>query len=191
MKSFFDRYVGVFCVAMILMCIAGIARAQYNEAVLQVTPPDKHTDGSPIVNAITYRWEKQSGTAWSSLATTTVPTYKQTGLSVGTHCYRARAIVNGVQSEPSNTGCKTVTQPAPNPPTLTVIETVAGYLYSPVFPITESGARSTVFAGLTKVGSPCEGPTLFKYQGIEWKKPVRWRAANWADQSLKVAAPCS
>jgi len=173
-----------------LAATTGYAQVPYNEARLQWTAPATHTDGSPIVNAITYRVEKQSGTAWSSVTTVSTTTYAATGLGTGTHCYRVRAIVGGVQSAPSNTGCKTVTQPAPNPPVLTVVEVVSGYLYSPVFPITESGARSSVFAGLTKVGSPCDGPTLFKYQGIEWKRPVRWRAAAWADQSLKVAAPC-
>lgn len=97
----------------------------WNEARITGTAPTQHVDGTPIVGAITYQIEKQTGSTWTPIATSSTLAYTQAGLVVGEHCYRARAVVGGVPSDPSNVACKTVVQPAPQPPVLRVVDGIA------------------------------------------------------------------
>jgi hypothetical protein len=174
----------------IVLMLAGVAHAQ-GQAVISWPAPTTHVDNTPIVLPITYQVEKQSGTAWNIVATVSALTYTHTNLAVGAHCYRVRAIVNLVASDPSNVACKTVVQPAPRPPVITVTDLVAGSDHAPVFIVLADGTRSSTWVGFARVGTECEGPTLFRYLNTEWRKPVQWSIRRGINTPARVAAPCA
>lgn len=71
--------------------------------VLTWTAPTQHTDGSPITGALSYVVEQQSGTSWPALGSTSATSMQ---VSAPTGCWRVIAVVNNVQSAPTNPACK-------------------------------------------------------------------------------------
>lgn len=175
------------------MLIAGQAFSQ--QAVLTWTAPTTHTDNTPIVLPITYQVEKQAGTSWDVLTTTSALTYTQTGLAVGEHCYRVRAVVNSAVSDPSNAACKTIPQPPPRPPVLTVVQVVADSNHSPVYLLTQSGSRDQRYkdaCGYIPVGAACSGPVVYSFRGASFRRVSETDVKPWgASCAGFVVAPCS
>ena len=156
------RYVRAFCLALGLLCLAGIAQAQqaWNENRLTWSAPTTCTSGQPIANCpVTgYRIERASSQtgAFAALGTSQTTSYTHTGALAGQNCYRVVALSAAGNSVPSNVACKTNVEPSgpPNPPTnLTVVETTA-YNVRPNLQrfAFERGSR----AGTIRLGAACD-----------------------------------
>jgi len=156
------RYVRAFCLAIGLLCLAGIAQAQqaWNENRLTWGAPTTCTSGQPIANCpVTgYRIERASSQtgAFAALGTSQTTIYTHTGALAGQNCYRVVALSASGNSVPSNVACKTNVDPSgpPNPPTnLTVVETTA-YNVRPNYQrfAFERGTR----AGTIRLGAACD-----------------------------------
>jgi len=156
------RYVRAFCLALGLLCLAGIAQAQqaWNENRLTWSAPTTCTSGQPIANCpVTgYRIERASSQtgAFAALGTSQTTSYTHTGALAGVNCYRVVALSASGNSVPSNVACKTNVEPSgpPNPPTnLTVVETTA-YNVRPNLQrfAFERGSR----AGTIRLGAACD-----------------------------------
>lgn len=151
-----------------------------------------------------YRVERAavSSGPWATLATVagTVLTYTHTGAAAGVNCYRIVALPAGMPpnlaSQPSAHLCKTNVEPlppiTPNPPSdlRFVTPLVGGQNMPPVFTVLADGSRSSTVGGFAEVGTPCEGPVLFRYRNKDWRKPVTWTPWN-TSATAKVAAPCA
>lgn len=178
---------------ILALAFAGVAHGQ-GQAVLTWVAPTTHTDNSPIVLPITYQVEKQAGTAWNIITTTSALTYTHTGLAVGEHCYLVKAIVNSVPSDPSNTGCKTVVQPPPRPPVL-VVEVVAGMDHAPVYKLTQENRRDERYkdaCGYVPVGAACSGDVLYEYRKAKFRRVNESDVKPWDSACTgNVVAPCS
>lgn len=198
--------IGALAALILALCCVGVARAQEppgtrptachmatpaNAACIVWTAPTLNDDGTPIVLALTYRVERQAGTGWAAVATTSELRHYVTGLAPGTHTFRVVAIAGGRESLPSNTGARDVPQPAPLPPVIQVVRVVVDSNESPVFTVLANGTRSNTFAGLATVGTECTGPELFRYLGVGWRAPVTWNRRVGISASARVAAPCS
>ena len=92
------RYVRAFCLAIGLLCLAGIAQAQqaWNENRLTWGAPTTCTSGQPIANCpVTgYRIERASSQtgAFAALGTSQTTIYTHTGALAGQNCYRVVAL---------------------------------------------------------------------------------------------------
>ncbi len=126
------RLTAVVTFALVLFGVTHPALAQTpcakvadNKAHVCWTAPETYTDGSPIVLAITYDVEQQSGSTWTKVASAiTARDWTSGVLTPGTYVYRVRAIVAGVSSDPSNTGTKNAVSPTPNAPTVIIVAAV-------------------------------------------------------------------
>jgi hypothetical protein len=198
MKSFFDRWLDEFCLVILALVCAAVARAQTpcakvadNRAHVCWEAPIVNTDGTPIVLALTYDVEQQTGTTWTRVATGLTSLDWTSGvLTPGTYTYRVIANAGGRSSDPSGTANKTATNPQPLPPSIQVVQVVIGVDHAPVFTVLSDGSRSTTVGGFASVGTPCEGDVLFRYRNRDYRKPVAWKP--WStSSSARVAAPCS
>jgi hypothetical protein len=99
-------------------------------ATLSWFPPTSRIDGSPLVVADHRIWRDANGEqVWGLVATVSggIATYVDDNLFNGTYCYRVTARDSfGLESDPSNTACKTVTiggnNPRPLAPTGLVVQ---------------------------------------------------------------------
>jgi hypothetical protein len=123
------RLIGAFALILLALCITGIAQAQVtcpkvadNRAHVCWAAPITNTDGTPIILALTYNVELQSGATWTRVATGISATDYTSGvLTAGTYVYRVTAIAGGKSSDPSSTASKAVENPTPNAPTIIVV----------------------------------------------------------------------
>ena len=207
-RSFFDRWVGEFCLLVLALVCAGVAQAQSgtrvtpchaatpnNAICITVTAPTMHEDGTPIVLPITYRYERQAGSAWTVLTTTSATLHYLTGLSPGTYSFRVLAIVGGRESLPSNVAGRDVQQPATAPPVIHVVQVVIGMDHAPVYLLTQSGQRDQRYkdaCGYIEVGRACEGPVVYTFRQARFRRVSEADVKPWgASCSGFVVAPCS
>lgn len=119
---------------LLLAAIGGTAHGQalpWNHDRVSWLAPTTCDNGDPIsaCPVTGYRVETATtatATTWTARGTTAanVLTLTVTGLTPGPHCYRVIALAS-VNSAPSTVACATTTPPAPNPPVLQTIDTVA------------------------------------------------------------------
>jgi hypothetical protein len=129
MKLTSHRFIASLAATLFLMCVYGIASAQVtchkvadNRAHVCWAAPITNTDGTPIILALTYNVELQSGATWTRVATgITATDYTSGVLTAGTYVYRVTAIAGGKSSDPSSTASKAVENPTPNAPTIIVV----------------------------------------------------------------------
>lgn len=115
----------------ILAVLEGIAYAGTVTATW--VNPTSYVDGTALVAADISRTRVEYGTCSGTAFGTRIGDIIATGattsvtatLPAGTYCFRAFTTAKGVESASSNLITKVVPQPAPSPPTLTVIDAVA------------------------------------------------------------------
>lgn len=164
-----------------------------NAICIMWTAPATNTDGTPIVLPISYRLERQSGASWVPVITTDLRQHYLTGLTPGTYTFRVSAIVNGAQSDYSNTASRDATAPpppVPQPPVIQVVQVTIGVDHAPVFTVLADGSRSTTVGGFAAVGTECRGPVLFRYRNKDYREPAAWKPWNTSTR-VRVAAPCA
>jgi hypothetical protein len=110
--------------ALAALLAAGVASAA--TASLSWTPPTANVDGSAITGTITYNvYQGVQGATPAKVqsALTTASATVTAGLTPGTtQCFTVTAVVNGVESAQSNSGCAAVSYPTPGAPTqITVV----------------------------------------------------------------------
>lgn len=138
----------------LLALIGGPDTAQAGQATVSWTNPSANTDGSPLpasqITGSVVEWGTCSGAAFGAPAGETTTAGAATSvviesLAPGAYCFRVATRANGLQSEWSAVAAKAVPFPAPNPPTIVTVESVAlertwwGYRY----------------AGTVALGVPC------------------------------------
>jgi hypothetical protein len=162
MKLSEHRIVGILALALMALCMTGIAQAQqaWDENRISWMAPTTCTSGHPIANCpVTgYRVERaasQTGT-FATVATSATTSYTHTSAAAGVNCYRVIALSASGNSAPSNVACKTNVQPSgpPTPPTnLTVVETTAFNVKPNLQRFAfERGTR----AGTIRLGAACD-----------------------------------
>lgn len=120
-------------VAVLSLLLAGLltpARAQTGTRRVTLAWEDTANPAGTVYNA--YRLPAACGTpeggatTWVKLNATpvNVKTYQDNAVGIGTYCYRVTAVLNGLESEPSNTAGATVGPFAPGALTLRVTVTV-------------------------------------------------------------------
>lgn len=202
------RWIGILAVALLALCVTGIANAQVpcakvadNKAHACWAAPATHIDGSPIVLAITYTVQRQSGTTWVNEPTgTNISTtdWVSPVLAPGTYTYRVFAMVGGQAGEPTTAASKAATTP-PNPPGTPagfVIAQVTIEIVAPAFKVVREHGRTRAgdFVALVPVGRDCSGPVLFRKNGYSFRQVVltasdsTWQDAGPAPRT--AAAPC-
>jgi hypothetical protein len=115
----------------VCLIISGVASAQTvnRRAVLTWQAPTTCAGGATITNCPVrgYSVQKLEGTAWTEIGTTTstVLTYTESNLALGTHRYRVLATSDNGPSAPSNEVSKVIDVPgAPGSVVVTVTVTV-------------------------------------------------------------------
>jgi hypothetical protein len=188
------------CLALGTLCLAGLAQAQtaWDTNTITWDAPTTCTTGQPITNCPVTQYQIQraasSSGSYAQVGTSTTTTYVHQSAAAGVNCYRVVVVAAQGSSVPSTHVCKNNVQPSgpPNPATNVrlVTEVVSGVNYAPAFTVLTDGARSTTVAGFVAVGTPCEGPVLFRYRNKDWMKPSAWKA--WSTPTTaRVAAPCA
>ncbi len=127
---------------------ASLARA--GTATLDGTPVTKNTDGSTITVPVTYSvFQGTQGQANKPSIVTglTTPHFVVTLPGGTTVCFEMTAVAGGAESVRSNEGCKTIPNPIPNAPVLTV--TVTAY---------ERHNNHVILVGKVAVGVACGAP---------------------------------
>lgn len=111
--------------------VAGVAMAQTatRQAVLTWQAPTACAGGSPIANCPVrgYSVQKRQGTSWVEIGTTasSVLTYTESNIALGSHSYRVLATSDNGPSAPSNEVTKIIDVPgAPGSVVVTVTVTV-------------------------------------------------------------------
>jgi hypothetical protein len=168
-------------VFLVIGVLCGVARAA--DATLTWTHPTAFTDGTPLTPAMLANTRIEFGScAGAAFGTKTgevnlAPTFLTTtitGLAPGTWCFRAYsktiAIYGGLESAPTGVVSKVIPFPAPNPPVLSTIVTIAYELrqYS-------GGTLRFVQVGTVKLGAPCGVPLVGQYAqftGAKITKPT-------------------
>ena len=212
-RSFFDRWVGEFCLLVLALVCAGVAQAQSgtrvtpchaatpnNAICLLWTAPETNVDGTPTVLPLTYRVEHRVGTgAWATIVTSTsARQHYATSLAIGRHEFRVYVNCPGcLESAASNVGARDATAPPiiPNPPALQVVQVVIGMDHAPVYLLTQSGQRDQRYkdaCGYIEVGSACEGPVVYTFRQARFRRVSEADVKPWgASCSGFVVAPCS
>lgn len=190
--------------ALVLLGVSSQASAQaqpWNTNIISWDAPTQCTNGQPIsfcpVVGYTLQRSPVSSGTYVDLGTTaaTVLTFRHDLALAGVNCYRVigRATPPVLNSMPSNFVCVTNTLPTqPNPPTNTriVAPSVAGLSHSPAFGVSGDGSRSNTVVGFAVVGTPCEGPVLFRYRSLDYQRPTIWLPWPSTSSADRVAAPC-
>lgn len=193
--------------ALLILSALTSAPAAAQTACVQVAPnrahvcwarPSTYTDGSGIsvATVITYSVELQQGTSWVNAANSISGTDWTSGVLLpGTYTYRVIACVGSTCSDPSNTGAKSVSQPVPNPVTITIAATDdPGANRTPVARILDPNGtprRGEVF-GLVPLGRACTGPVLYRYRSQNWRRVTVQPSELWGTSSTaNLAAPCA
>jgi predicted phage tail protein len=172
--------IGLFCLALGAMCVAGYAQAQTsgtrvtpcnaatpNDALcVQGDAPTANTDGTAITGVLSYRLEQRVGTAgaWVTGASQATLQWYVTGLAPGTYYFRAYAKVNSIESAASNTVNAPTTAPPPPVPNAPVLRVTKVTISSDRAPVYEVLLDEQTFAavrggkvGTVKVGNVCDG----------------------------------
>ena len=168
--------------------------------------PTQNVDGSAIptsgpgsITGTLVRWGSCSGAAFGTaigeqFVTAPATSYRVTGLApAATYCFIAfTRNTFGSQSIASNVGSRTINAPMPNPPTLTTIAVVAGINMSPLYRINTDGSRGTTVLGFIPTGSACAGPVVYRYRGVNYRRPADFSSVKWWGSSVttSAAAPC-
>lgn len=217
MTSFFDKYVGRFCIGMLLllaMCVKAEAQTAWDTNILNWVAPTQCVDNTPITNCpVTgYRIEQSAtatGTFTTLISVGTVLTYSHTGVSAGQHCYRLIALSNSGNSDPSNVACRTNVRPPspPQPPVLTIaalagleipLDSRDGFTRTVAYTVTANGPG--VLAAFCKITTPAVSGPVFTYRNQNYCKPLanhpRTGAPNCAfvkgvSADAVIAAPCA
>lgn len=130
----FPRHLPLFCLAVWLLCAAGVARAQsWDTNTIRFTAPTTCTTGQAIsACAVTlYRIERAASATgtYAQVGTATASPFVHTGAAEGINCYRVTALsANGPSAPSTPPACRTNVRPVgpPNPPTdVVVVETIA------------------------------------------------------------------
>lgn len=89
------------------------AHAQTHEVTLSWEPSTQHTDGTAITGLVTYNlYAGISGQAANRVqANITGTSVKRTAIPANVWCWHVRAVVNGVESDPSQIVCADFTAP--------------------------------------------------------------------------------
>lgn len=95
----------------ILICLlcAPLALAQSTSAVLSWSAVTTFTDGKPVTGPVTYNvysYQKSDPGKAYLVRSTDQLTTTRTGVSPGEWCWLVRAVVAGVESDPSPSACK-------------------------------------------------------------------------------------
>jgi hypothetical protein len=155
-------------------------------ATLTITPPTTYTDGTTIVDPITFKiYEGPQGvpnkTLIASGLTGTTQTF--TGLPSGANaCFNGTAVVNGAESDLSNEVCKFINAPYPIPPTLKVAITT-------VYQVTNVTNGFTLTAVGTVAGSsPCSTTQYVNGYFVVNRSLVKWTGTK---KPVVVVAKCN
>lgn len=192
----------VVAAGLCLIVTGLVTSAQAATVMVGWTNPTAYVDGTALpasdITRTTVVWGASATTMTSSKVVTGAGTSTTIDLAPGTWFVSARTTAKGTDSVLAGTVQHVIVQPAPNPPTgLTVVAVVAGLNMSPAFKVLSDNTRSSVIAGFVKVGTPCSGPTVFKYRDLPYcivpRETVAWWKPPLADvlSPPRVAAPCA
>lgn len=187
-------------VAAGLCLLAGLVQAA--TVTVSWTNPVRYVDGTALpasdITSTTIVWGASATAMTSSKVVAGAATSTTIDLAPGTWIVSARTTAKGTDSALAATVQHIIVQPAPNPPTgLTVVAVVAGLNMSPAFKVLADNSRSSVVAGFVKVGTPCSGPSVFKYRDLPYRivprETIQWWKPPLADVQSppRVAAPCA
>lgn len=165
------------------------------------TNPTANIDGSALPSTQITKTTIVYGTT-SSMTSSKIVTGAATSttldLAPGAWFIAAKTTANGNDGNLSTVVTHMVPQPTPNPPTgLSVVAVVADLNMSPAFKVLADNTRSSVVAGFVRVGTPCSGPSLFKYRDLAYcivpREALSWWKPSLADvrSPPRVAAPCA
>jgi len=153
----------LFALAAVIVAEAQTPACPWDASCISWTPPTAYTTGEalPLSAIASYRIEAATASAgpWTALATVPAPTttYQRRPVS-GTNYYRVVAVlVGGPISAPGLSNPDATTQPAPNPPIVTVAGT--GYRLD----LGYYNQIKIAAIGLVPVGAPC---LSFTAQGL-------------------------
>lgn len=168
-----------------------------NAICIVATAPTLREDNTPITGTLTYRTERQSGSSWVAVGTTSVPRVYVENLSPGTYTFRMIAIEGAVESAPSNTASREATAPPPSPPKAPVIQVVKVTIssdYAPVYRIAGDGKSLTyTMFGLVPYGRTC-GEYVTTWRKLAWHRIVIRNPEKelWGTKDAsELAAPCA
>lgn len=94
-----------------LLCAPLVLAQSTSSAVLSWPAVTTMTDGKPATGAVTYNvysYLKSDPTKLFLVRSTTELTTTRTGISPGEWCWHVKAVVGGVESDPSPAGCKVI-----------------------------------------------------------------------------------
>jgi hypothetical protein len=202
-----DKLIRYTAVAVLLLCVVGIAQAQvWNTNNVTGTPPTLCANDQPISNCAPtgYRVEHARAISGPFVAVGTAPTpnFAHTNVAAGLNCYRFVVLSANGESAPSLVeagSCWTNVAPIPPSPPGPVtnvrvtVAVVANDLRTPVFSVVSSGGGLTVGAyyGSVPVGTPC-GDYLFTYRKAKFHRVVPDSTHLWGRTELRgLVAPCA
>lgn len=155
-----DRLVQVTAIAVLILCVVGVATAATSPTSITFTRPTTYIDGSPLAASsitsytISCDWTSTGATTSQpcTLSTTTIPGQSTTGTltltypaSGGSACFTLRTNVGSVQSIASSpAACKTLDAIAPNPPSNVTVTVSVALQLSSASPITVVAATPVV-----------------------------------------------
>jgi len=76
---------------------------------------DVDTTWNAVSGASGYKIERNSGSGYSQVGQTSGLLFTDLNVPTGTHCYRGKSTVGGVDSQPSTESCVSITSPTPTP----------------------------------------------------------------------------
>lgn len=108
------RLRSLFILAAALGALSMCVEARAGTITTTVRAPSLYTDGTKIEAPIKYRLEGNYDGQQPIVVTSDLPSFKLTDMAAGRWCNRVFAVVNGVDSDPTDTACVTVpAAPAP------------------------------------------------------------------------------
>lgn len=153
--------------------------------------PTTYVDGSALLPADISRTRLEygscSGTAFGTRIGDLIVTGSATTLTAtlppGTYCFRAYTTAKGVESAASNLVTKVMPQPAPSPPTLTVIDAVA---YSVTTDWPNLAFVKSKAVGTVPLGTVCSDARTDDGYNMVPTTAVKW----YGGKSTYVVAKC-
>jgi hypothetical protein len=212
MKSFLDRWIGEFCLALLALVCASIAQAQapgWNENRMAWEPATACSNPSePLARCPTssYTVEHSRGAAGPWAAIASVPSTQLTythSAAAGENCYRFRGVntIAGPSIPSSPLLCRTNVEPPPpqippGPPTNPRFVTISATAHpqtdwTPVFRISGDPPRAGTMFGLVPTGRATQSGPLFSYRGKPYcRVEVGSKELSGTTDARNLAAPC-
>ncbi len=206
MKTF-ERHIGHFCLALLLLTVAGVAKAA--DMTVNWSIPTTYTDGSALPSSeiagysVTCRFTPTGGTggactlsktslaggaATSDTLSATIPA------AGGQLCLKlSTRLRSAALSTESAEACKTFAPLDPAPPTgVRVVKVAVGVDHAPVYRIVNGNQRSDGVLGFVPVGRACTGRVAFRYRGMNFRRVEVKPGELWGTTDTRnLAAPCA